>query len=648
MSDARGSKTAAAPGTSRRGFLGGAALATGGAGAFALTGAELAAASQHGFQGFNNVKDPPPGFPSGATGDGIQDDAPEIQAWINASGAGGSQRGTVYFPPGIYKIDSPLTIPSETRLTGHDENSVILAGSGITHMLVNASASGNDDIHIEHLTLNANNRTTGNQLIHFRGSGTTYCTGVLIEHVRFRNQQSSAVGVILFDLKESAVNECFFEEIKSTALYVGRSCTDVLIQGNLFERCHNDNIAIVFGTAGSTQTAPNRISVLGNVCTIDTSSANTSQLNAGVSIYGGKSIDVVGNIVTSGYVAGIQISCHAESAEDIVIADNVIAESGHLPNPHPSAGHGLLVQAINGRSLRRVDVRSNIVSAPSFHGLRLVSGTGSSVDEIAIADNQFWHDQGASWLQSSPGSGVASASPGGSVENVRITGNDIRSAPGPGIVVSGSNNRRFDIQDNRILDSGKSTASQPGISLSSVQGALIANNRAQDARAQAQRTQEYGLKLASPAGETTIVGNVFTSNKFIGSNDSVIDVSGTYASDTRLRIRDNVGFNPWAGSKTLGGTLSSGPVQIGSFWYWWKEVGVTFEDPVTSVDVPFPADAVPRVLVTTDRQGYTAAAVNVNRTGFTLRVFAAANNASSPAPTQSDSVKVFWVAEPVD
>src|ERR1035437_6254646 len=47
----------------------------------------------------------------GAIGNGSIDDSTAVQAAITAAGAAGG--GTVYFPPGIYKIVTGLTIPSD-------------------------------------------------------------------------------------------------------------------------------------------------------------------------------------------------------------------------------------------------------------------------------------------------------------------------------------------------------------------------------------------------------------------------------------------------------------------------------------------------------------------------------------------------------
>lgn len=56
-----------------------------------------------------NVKDPA----YGAVGDGISDDAARIQAAINDAAASG---GTIYFPPGRYRIQGTLTAGTVTLL----------------------------------------------------------------------------------------------------------------------------------------------------------------------------------------------------------------------------------------------------------------------------------------------------------------------------------------------------------------------------------------------------------------------------------------------------------------------------------------------------------------------------------------------------
>lgn len=73
-----------------------------------------------------NVKD------HGAIGDGVNDDTSGINAAVTALGGNG---GTVYFPPGAYRLNSssPITLPAATSLVGASpEASTILIGSSNT------------------------------------------------------------------------------------------------------------------------------------------------------------------------------------------------------------------------------------------------------------------------------------------------------------------------------------------------------------------------------------------------------------------------------------------------------------------------------------------------------------------------------------
>jgi hypothetical protein len=63
----------------------------------------------------------------GAAGDGSADDQPEIQAAIDNLPSGG---GIVFFPPGTYRINNPITIGNGTASLMSAKNGVWLMGSG--------------------------------------------------------------------------------------------------------------------------------------------------------------------------------------------------------------------------------------------------------------------------------------------------------------------------------------------------------------------------------------------------------------------------------------------------------------------------------------------------------------------------------------
>jgi len=78
----------------------------------------------------------------GALGDGTTNDVTAIQNAINAaaalpasgsiSGLGGISGATVYFPPGVYRINSGITIPDGVKLVGNGERATVINyyGSG--------------------------------------------------------------------------------------------------------------------------------------------------------------------------------------------------------------------------------------------------------------------------------------------------------------------------------------------------------------------------------------------------------------------------------------------------------------------------------------------------------------------------------------
>ncbi|CAM5698046.1 glycosyl hydrolase family 28-related protein [Streptomyces aurantiogriseus] len=97
------------PRSSRRHLLASAAGLCGAALATTIATADEAAAADTG-AGWLNVRDPA----YGALGDDKADDAPAIQKAIDAAGQG----GTVYLPPGRYRLESPLRLSLGVTLRG--------------------------------------------------------------------------------------------------------------------------------------------------------------------------------------------------------------------------------------------------------------------------------------------------------------------------------------------------------------------------------------------------------------------------------------------------------------------------------------------------------------------------------------------------
>ena len=126
---------------SKRILLGKGALAAGvGVGALALLAPQRASADTP----FTSFSFPATGAPTprtmpdrlaeiknvkdfGALGNGSVDDAPAIQRAVNWTTS--PQRGTIYFPPGIYRVNSPITVNASAEL------SIIFRGEGLLSQL---------------------------------------------------------------------------------------------------------------------------------------------------------------------------------------------------------------------------------------------------------------------------------------------------------------------------------------------------------------------------------------------------------------------------------------------------------------------------------------------------------------------------------
>jgi hypothetical protein len=429
-------------------------------------------------------------------------------------------------------------------------------------------------------------------------------------------------------------------------IHVGFNSTDVVVRGNLVEDCNDDHI-VADGK---------RIVVDGNCCF-----AQDTNWGAAIAVQSGRDVTITGNLLYGGVRGGIEVRA---PASDVEISGNSIIEAGHILDPvspgvatdppapgwGQSRGSGINLLANNsGNAIDRVTISDNVITAPRYHGIQLYGAASSGIDrngtinDVAISRNVIRLDQGADYLDPSfPGSPIATSDAGGT-ENVRVCANHIRGALGPGIRVAGDN-RRWEIQGNCILDSGTTPPTeptdppeqrQPAISLDGVEDVTVSGNRAHDTRST--KEQEYGLALTDPSGANVITGNTFAGNAQVGGHDTVINISGETAGG-RLRIRDNVGFNPWVGSAPDNGSLM-GHTEVSGIHFWGKSVVIPF-------GVSFPSASVPRVYVAASREGYAASVVDVSPSDFTARVWV--GTASASQPLASDSVTIYWVAEPAD
>lgn len=97
----------------------------------------------------------------GAVGDGVANDTSPIQSAITAAVSAGAE---VYFPPGTYKIDSPLTLGAASRIRGAGPNQSVITthslwSAGLDYLFTYSGSPANDyqQISIQGLALGLSN-----------------------------------------------------------------------------------------------------------------------------------------------------------------------------------------------------------------------------------------------------------------------------------------------------------------------------------------------------------------------------------------------------------------------------------------------------------------------------------------------------------
>jgi hypothetical protein len=498
---------------SRRSFLGGAAVA---AGAAALVFPESALAVADGFDGYNNVKD------FGATGDGSTDDTTAIRSCINASTAPNPLK-TVYFPPGTYRVGT-LFVVDNTVLVGHGSLSVLKSKApALSPMFMNNGDVR--DVRIENLKLDGNKaeRPEHVNVIQLGSAGSNRISLRRVEVV-----DSPYASFVLTGADFSVIECSASNGEKDGIAFTGDRA---LIRGNRIASCIDDHIGL---------NAAKNVSIVGNLCIAD-----RATMGAGLAVRNGSSkATLVGNVVQGGYRAGIELLAASSAVSDVEIADNVLEEPGkaglNLQGQRcptvSGGGSGICVRS-GGFPVDGVLIADNIIRAPRYHGILLGSQTASSsLKDVTVVGNKVVIAKDADYLTdgTDPGSGIAYASqppgipaPSGPATDMRILDNDVRETCGPGIKaakhLSGPAPKRVDIQNNRVIDSGKISdppGNKPGILVDGVVGAMITGNRSQDTRDPGSKAQSYGLQLLNSSG-----GWLVTNNDVSGNASGGIDAS---------------------------------------------------------------------------------------------------------------------------
>lgn len=146
----------------------------------------------------------------GAVGNNINDDTSAISSAINAASAAGG--GTVFLPPGTYKVTSTIIPLSGVRIQGAG-NSTVIAGYGSQFSIFQNIASTNSpttDIEICDLKIDGTNVTAAAYTPLYKGIYIQYTKRLKIHDIYVYNTYATGIGTDY--LVDSVISRCVVEQ----------------------------------------------------------------------------------------------------------------------------------------------------------------------------------------------------------------------------------------------------------------------------------------------------------------------------------------------------------------------------------------------------------------------------------------------------
>lgn len=389
----------------------------------------------------------------GAKGDGVTNDTAAIQSAIDAANA--VSGGTVYFPAGIY-IVAPL---SQLLPAIKIYSNIALVGEGWTSCIKVANNAGNYRALIQPITPSAfveNVRISG---LRFHDNPTGNLTADI------RTGDASGLMVVFFsNFNGVYIEDCFFDPCigVNTISLNGQYGRQAFVRGNRFRFVKGrttdasgeyDNTAVYFDCLQHEAT--------GNFF----EASLTDHARGAIESHKGAS--VISNNLSVGY----ETICNVVSASSYYqeVAGNNISVTG---NTAVSAGQGIVLYSINGRTLRNVLVSDNVISINNadrasnivstdrvYVGIGLTDSYTGEFDNIKISDNVITLQSEERSAANLPYCGGIRILGNGSIKNVVISGNMIKNSPSYGVRAQSKAGKciNVSVEGNTIVDAGNNS-----------------------------------------------------------------------------------------------------------------------------------------------------------------------------------------------
>jgi polygalacturonase len=419
----------------------------------------------------------------GAVGNGSTDDTDAISAAVTAPPADGADVLNVYFPAGVYAIHHAITIPSNIRLYGDGESSVVYQTKSGENVFQGGGAPGSM----------ASNITV--EKLHFRGSGgfqTNYGLNLIsAQHVFFKD--NSAEMIPLINITSPATSD------------ESRRSANFLISGNHATGRFGEGAAILVSYAVDGVIRDNLIDTYDSgiqfwggdarnpawlgVKRLEISS-NTIR-NVGAAAWGSAAQQIA---ITGNHVGDCTDVClDVEGSTDVAISGNDV---GNAANGGIAAFY----------ASSRLNIASNTVSQDASHGSAIfIHGAGVTQSTI-IANNKL------QVLGTSPAINTSQ----GALANSTIQANEISSAAAAIHILEGDG---VSVLSNNIRVGGSTGVTFEGGS----GGQILDNVIASTAAGFATDTSQGGIHIYWRSAAEPAQNNRIESNTIVGFPISIND-----------------------------------------------------------------------------------------------------------------------------
>src|ERR1700722_16029875 len=404
----------------------------------------------------------------GAAGDGIADDAQEIQAAIDALTATG---GTVWLLPGTYRITVSLKLRPNVTLTGTRAATIKQANAANLTQLIDFNTNSASNAGLIGITLDGNrtaNTESNNTYIAFSSQAGTSVLGCAINN-------APGMGLFLKGTGARVENNDF-----SSVFSIGIELLGPAANTAMYARIVNNTFTnIGYFAIGAVWSDFNFIN--GNRITGPTVVSHVTTAGTAVTWISGTNFPgLLDGMFTR--IAGTEFQIQTVTSPT---AMTLTTSAGVLTNQPAISG---TADIINIDSCRANIITENSIVGGMSAGIMLhnLQGTVSSLENI-IADNN---------VSSVGNMGIAAISPGAvtSVDTTIISGNIVTSC-GIGATANGANT------NDGIFISGNRTTN-----------ALVAGNVLRDFPTAVQQYGIYVDTTSVPAGAVQVAGNVYSGN----------------------------------------------------------------------------------------------------------------------------------------